>query len=47
MFIICVVERISAQKRLYGGVRFIDEIPKTASGKILRRKLTQLFNKTL
>ncbi|KAF5274383.1 hypothetical protein FQA39_LY07263 [Lamprigera yunnana] len=34
-----VSERISPQKRLYGGVKFIDEIPKTPSGKILRKEL--------
>jgi 4-coumarate--CoA ligase len=32
-------ERISPQKRLDGGVAFIDAIPKSASGKILRRVL--------
>ena len=30
-------------KRLAGGVQFIDIIPKTASGKILRRNLKQLY----
>ena len=29
---------MSAQKHLYGGVRFVEEIPKSTSGKILRRK---------
>ncbi|KAF2894778.1 hypothetical protein ILUMI_11394 [Ignelater luminosus] len=38
-----VAERISVQKHLYGGVKFIEEIPKTASGKILRRKLRERF----
>ncbi|KAJ2953350.1 hypothetical protein O0L34_g940 [Tuta absoluta] len=33
--------QLSKEKRLYGGVIFIDEIPKNASGKILRRVLKQ------
>lgn len=33
--------RIAGHKRLRGGVRFVDEIPKTASGKILRRILKE------
>ncbi|RZC40667.1 AMP-binding domain containing protein [Asbolus verrucosus] len=37
-----IEENISVQKRLYGGVKFIEEIPKTSSGKILRRKLKEL-----
>ena len=31
--------RVAKHKRLRGGIRFVDEIPKTASGKILRRIL--------
>ena len=31
--------KVASHKRLRGGVRFIDEIPKSVSGKILRRKL--------
>jgi len=34
-----VKERVSPHKRIHGGVRFIDQIPKSASGKILRRIL--------
>eukprot|EP00957_Ditylum_brightwellii_P072240 5491524-Ditylum_brightwellii.AAC.1 len=34
-----VKERVAPHKRLRGGVVFIDEIPKSASGKILRRVL--------
>ncbi|XP_055637990.1 uncharacterized protein LOC129776390 [Toxorhynchites rutilus septentrionalis] len=41
--IVSLVERqVSEQKWLHGGVRFIEEIPKTASGKILRRKLREI-----
>jgi 4-coumarate--CoA ligase len=34
-----VVSKVANHKRLRGGVRFVDEIPKSASGKILRRVL--------
>jgi 4-coumarate--CoA ligase len=33
--------RVAGHKRLRGGVRFVDAIPKTASGKILRRVLKE------
>ena len=33
--------KVANHKRLRGGVRFVDEIPKTASGKILRRVLKE------
>lgn len=36
---IFVSERVSNPKQLRGGVRFVDSIPKTPSGKILRRVL--------
>uniref|UniRef100_A0A182KEW5 Luciferin 4-monooxygenase n=1 Tax=Anopheles christyi TaxID=43041 RepID=A0A182KEW5_9DIPT len=39
-----VDEKVSNEKRLRGGVRFVEEIPKTASGKILRRTLRELAN---
>lgn len=38
---------VSVQKRLYGGVRFIDEIPKNPSGKILRRLLREMYDKEI
>lgn len=34
-----VKERVSPHKRISGGVAFVDQIPKSASGKILRRVL--------
>ncbi len=34
-----VTERVAPHKRLRGGVRFVEQIPKSASGKILRRLL--------
>lgn len=34
-----VDENVAAYKKLRGGVEFIDEIPKSLSGKILRREL--------
>ena len=37
-----VAERVAPHKRLRGGVRFADSIPKSASGKILRRVQKQL-----
>ena len=33
--------RVAKHKILRGGVRFVDEIPKTASGKIMRRVLKE------
>jgi len=33
--------RVAQHKRLRGGVRFMDEIPKNASGKLLRRVLKE------
>lgn len=37
--------KVARHKRLRGGVRFIDEIPKSASGKILRRLLKDRVKK--
>lgn len=34
-----VSERLAAYKQLTGGVRFVDVIPKSASGKILKKDL--------
>ncbi|KAJ6640807.1 Luciferin 4-monooxygenase [Pseudolycoriella hygida] len=39
-----VADRSSPAKRLYGGVRFVTEIPKNPSGKILRQVLRQMVN---
>ncbi|KZT41661.1 acetyl-CoA synthetase-like protein [Sistotremastrum suecicum HHB10207 ss-3] len=36
-----IADRLSPYKRLTGGVEFVDEIPKSASGKILRRILRE------
>lgn len=37
--IVWLQAKVANHKRLRGGVRFVDEIPKSASGKILRRLL--------
>lgn len=34
-----ISERLATYKQLTGGVRFVDEIPKSASGKILKKDL--------
>ena len=41
-----VAENSSKAKRLHGGVRFIDEIPKNPSGKIMRRILREMYTKS-
>ena len=38
-------KKVAAHKRLRGGVRFVKEIPKSPSGKILRRLLRDQANK--
>ncbi|XP_062535821.1 uncharacterized protein LOC134204985 [Armigeres subalbatus] len=41
-----VASHLSKEKQLHGGVQMIAEIPKTASGKILRRELRALITKS-
>jgi acyl-coenzyme A synthetase/AMP-(fatty) acid ligase len=36
--------KVASHKKLRGGVRFVDEIPKSAPGKILRRILRDKMN---
>ncbi|KAK7793621.1 hypothetical protein R5R35_004856 [Gryllus longicercus] len=36
-----IAGKVAPHKRLYGGVKFVDTIPKTPSGKIQRRELKQ------
>ncbi|KAF9419160.1 hypothetical protein HW555_004245 [Spodoptera exigua] len=38
-----VAERLSNPKHLRGGVRFVEEIPKTPSGKVMRTKLRKML----
>ena len=40
-----VKERVAPHNRMRGGVRFTEIIPKTASGKILRREVVALDKK--
>ena len=42
MSFIMFPDKVSHYKQLEGGVVFIDEIPKSPSGKILRRKLKEM-----
>ena len=37
-----VSERVAPHKKLRGGIVFVDAIPKTASGKILRREVVAM-----
>ena len=37
-----IKEKVSSYKQLKGGVKFIEQIPKSASGKILRRLLVEV-----
>lgn len=38
-----IEDKLSIQKRLYGGVKFVESLPKTESGKILRRKVREML----
>ncbi len=42
-----VAKNLSKPKHLHGGVRFIDEIPRNMSGKILRKDLKELYKITV
>ena len=39
--VLFVEKRVARHKRLFGGVRFVDQIPKNPSGKILRKMLRE------
>jgi acyl-coenzyme A synthetase/AMP-(fatty) acid ligase len=40
-----VAEKVSEHKHLVGGVEFVTTIPKNPAGKILRRKLKEMYSK--
>ena len=40
-----VNERVVEYKRISGGIRFVESIPKNPSGKILRRELREIYSK--
>lgn len=42
-----IKERLSDHKQLRGGVVFVDQLPKSASGKLLRRVLKDEYMKSL
>ena len=42
-----VGQRLAKYKRLEGGVKFVDAIPKTPSGKILKRVLREQAKKEM
>lgn len=42
-----VEKNVAHHKKLRGGVRFIDEVPKSAAGKILRKELRAAANEEL
>lgn len=44
--VLYLLGQVSAQKRLRGGVQFVNSIPKNPSGKILRRALKDLITKS-
>lgn len=39
-----VAEVLSEHKHLHGGVRFVESVPKSQSGKLLRRELRQMLS---
>lgn len=39
-----VSENVSVQKRLYGGIQFVAELPKNSTGKIMKKTLRDLLN---
>ena len=41
-----IASEVADYKQLRGGIEFIDAIPKSAAGKILRRQLRDLYNDT-
>lgn len=41
-----LIGKSSYAKRLHGGIRFIDEIPKNPTGKIMRRTLRDMMKNT-
>ncbi|BFZ07670.1 hypothetical protein BsWGS_10709 [Bradybaena similaris] len=40
-------DKMAPSKRLYGGVQFVDEIPRNASGKILRRSIKEKYTRSV
>lgn len=42
-----VAKNVTGYKKLRGGVRFLDAIPKSSSGKILRRQIRDLAKKEI
>ena len=38
-----VAKQVIKYKQLTGGVQFVDQIPKTATGKILRREVRRIY----
>lgn len=41
-----VAERVAPYKQISAGVRFVESLPKSAAGKILRRLLKEEYEKT-
>lgn len=42
-----VADRVAPYKRIAAGVRFVDSLPKSGAGKILRRELKDEYMKTV